>query len=61
MTFSTGLTKTSNTALDRAFIKSRTAGKSVGKHLSKYRKDYLMGTAAAGSLGTAYGANKRKD
>jgi len=60
MTFSTALQKTANTRLDRAFIKSRTAGKAVGKHLSKHRKDYLMGAAAAGSLGTAYGANRKK-
>lgn len=33
--------------------------KKVGKHLVKYRKDYLMSAAAVGSLGTAIGANKK--
>ena len=31
----------------------------IGKHFVKHRKDYLMGAAAMGSLGTAYGANKK--
>lgn len=34
--------------------------KGVGQHMKKNRKDYLLGAAAAGSLGTAYGANKGK-
>lgn len=36
-------------------------GKTAGAlaHLRKNRKDYLMGAAAAGSLGTAFGANKK--
>lgn len=33
--------------------------KAVGSHLKNNRKDYLMGGAAAGTLGTAYGVNKR--
>jgi hypothetical protein len=34
--------------------------KGVGKHLAKYKRDYLLGTAAAGSLGTAVGSNRGK-
>lgn len=35
----------------------KTANKLLA-HLSKHRKDYLLGTAAIGSLGTAIGANR---
>jgi hypothetical protein len=34
------------------------AASSVGQHIKKNRKDYLLGTAAVGSLGTAIGANR---
>lgn len=34
--------------------------KSIGSHLKANRKDYMMGGAAAGALGTAYGANRKK-
>lgn len=40
------------------FEKTAKAIGNIGKHLHKHRKDYLMGVAATGSLGTAYGANK---
>jgi hypothetical protein len=50
-----GMGKTAETASS----KIKAIG-NVGKHLKRYRKDYLMGGAAAGSLGTAYGANHKK-
>lgn len=53
-----GMGKTAGSAI--VGVAGRSAGK-VTKHVGKYRKDYLMGGAAAGSLGTAYGANHKKD
>lgn len=33
---------------------------SIGTHLKKNRKDYMMGGAAVGALGTAVGSNRKK-
>lgn len=34
--------------------------KSIGSHLKANRKDYMMGGAAAGAVGTAVGTNRKK-
>ena len=34
--------------------------KAVGRHLKHNRHDYMMGTAALGSVGTAIGANRKR-
>ena len=54
MSFAKGFEKTAG-KLDMGKMKS------IGSHFFKHRKDYLMGTAAVGSIGTAIGANKKKD
>jgi len=46
---------------EKTAIRLSRIGSKAGRHLARHRKDYLMGAAAVGSLGTAYGANKSKE
>lgn len=39
----------------------RQKARKVARHLKKHRRDYVMTAGAAGSLGAAYGSNKKKD
>jgi hypothetical protein len=41
-------------------LKGKSTAKKFGEHFKKHHMSYLVGTGAAGSVGTAYGSNKKK-
>ena len=59
MGFKTGFAKIANTAADRSKISAiGNTAKKFGKHLHKYRKEYIMGTSAAAATSAAHSTNK---
>lgn len=58
--FTPGFEKAANTAADRSKIRAiGNAGKKVGKHLHKYRRDYIMAAGAGGAIAGAAGSHKK--